>query len=731
MKIGSLRGKVDFGIITIREDEFRAVLQRFVPEESVEGERHYSVSRIQSTVGRQYLAVTVRCPEQGEGEAQDVARDLIEDLNPQWLLLVGIAGAVPDYEYTLGDVIAAMRLQDFCVGAALENRPPEYASSGGPMHKAVQDLLAFLPAVEARLRGWNDEVSIGMIKPPVELLPTNFYGDEQWQKKVQKTLERHYGPLSKPRPPLFTTGAIASSDWLIKDSETIKAWQKSARHIRAVEMELAGVYKAARRKKREYPILAIRGISDIVGFDRDPAWTAYACHSAAAFAYALIRSGLVSPRAIQGRAKSASLPSTQMPPLQPQTIESSEDDIVRRGLIGAFCTSVREPVTNIHKPAGDSGKHQKIYLEAIKRCFVESSQKEGKIRDESGGLWLNGEKLCGAVYAEQNQSPYDSLNLSLWRYISTFARGLAEANSTFGRNRSEDLMINGAFFVGNMVEEFLADGSSLYKGVALNASSQLEGRAGANTIIVGFIIPNGSSGGDLFNSLARSPVINAGELREYIYDFPITSDVGCDILLDVVPDGDQELLRFTGWRSRKDLLELDNYRIWTTSFKLIPKKERGFHVSNKKNGRWERREVVLPLSERIDHWELHELLDKANLESLDFVKQIYNKGEVKFFVSGENGASIELRSTRKVDRPRISNAPKKVSAVNFSQQLYCILPTNTHAVSGGANILIQTYLKDSNNALCFSKVTDEVLASYDTCEDFLDSAVPAIEFIFK
>ena len=45
------------------------------------------------------------------------------------------------------------------------------------------------------------------------------------------------------------------------------------------------------------PFLAIRGISDIVGFKRDPGWTAYACHSAAAFTRAFLCARPLAPPA--------------------------------------------------------------------------------------------------------------------------------------------------------------------------------------------------------------------------------------------------------------------------------------------------------------------------------------------------------------------------------------------------------------------------------------------------
>ncbi|HEX2689083.1 MAG TPA: hypothetical protein VHN14_20820 [Kofleriaceae bacterium] len=61
----------------------------------------------------------------------------------------------------------------------------------------------------------------------------------------------------------------------------------------AVEMESAGIDKAAHG--RNVPFLAIRGISDVVGFKRDPDWTAYACETAAAFARAFLLTRPIEP----------------------------------------------------------------------------------------------------------------------------------------------------------------------------------------------------------------------------------------------------------------------------------------------------------------------------------------------------------------------------------------------------------------------------------------------------
>ena len=297
MQAKDIKGKVDFGIITIREDEFAAVLKRFHPRDHAQGERLYGITETPTSSTESYLVATVRCIEQGTGEAQNVANDLINDLDPNWILLVGIAGGVPASEFTLGDVVAATRLHDFSIEAALQDRAPEYSIAGGPMHKSVQTLLAHLTAMRDKLRGWNTKASIGMSRPSVSISPEAFYGDAEWKDKVYKSINKHFGDGVAPHPPLVTAGSVASSDRLIKDSETIKEWQKAARHIQGIEMELAGVYRAARKNtSREYPILAIRGISDIVGFKRNDDWLEYACNTAAAFSSALLKTTPIAPR---------------------------------------------------------------------------------------------------------------------------------------------------------------------------------------------------------------------------------------------------------------------------------------------------------------------------------------------------------------------------------------------------------------------------------------------------
>jgi nucleoside phosphorylase len=58
-------------------------------------------------------------------------------------------------------------------------------------------------------------------------------------------------------------------------------------------MESAGIYKATQGSNVSF--LAIRGISDVIGFKREDEWTLYACETAAAFAQAFLLTRPIAP----------------------------------------------------------------------------------------------------------------------------------------------------------------------------------------------------------------------------------------------------------------------------------------------------------------------------------------------------------------------------------------------------------------------------------------------------
>lgn len=208
---------------------------------------------------------------------------------------------MPAHEYSLGDVCLASRLNDFSVSAAIEGKLPEYQQTGGPMHRDIERLLAWLPAMRDRLGDWNSEVSIGRPKPGVEVprgvTSKSLYGPRSVRRRTLDSLARHFPAEGQVRSPRFHIGPGATAGVLVKDTELLSRWQESARHLTHVEMEAGGVYEAARHGgKGEYPLLCVRGISDVVGLKRNPDWTEYACHSAAAFVHALLSHAPLNPQ---------------------------------------------------------------------------------------------------------------------------------------------------------------------------------------------------------------------------------------------------------------------------------------------------------------------------------------------------------------------------------------------------------------------------------------------------
>lgn len=295
------RGSIDVGIITIREDEFEAVLDRFPNRVLTKGSgSDYLIAELQSHDGQQCRVAIARSPEQGTGAAQGTASSMIHDLEPRWILVVGIAGGLPATEYSLGDVLLSQRMNDFAVTAVVDGEAPTYQDMGGPIALEAQKLIATLKGIKDQLGDWNSPNSVGKVRPtvvPPTLESKELYGDDKWKQSVIDSLNRNF-PVGQPsRRPYFHAAVMITGNTLLKSVTLARQWKQTARSTAAIEMELGGVARAAHLAGLGTRVLAVRGLSDIVGYARSPDWTDFACHSAAAFAHALVRTGhLRAPR---------------------------------------------------------------------------------------------------------------------------------------------------------------------------------------------------------------------------------------------------------------------------------------------------------------------------------------------------------------------------------------------------------------------------------------------------
>ncbi len=305
LKSSALRGKVDVGILTMREDEEDAVLSRFPPAAICEAVP-CGISYVTVEGGHYTVAVT-RC-QQGLNAAQKATDILIQELAPNWIAVVGIAGAVPDSDFTLGDVVIADHVHNLAL-AARKLGKESYSLAGGPVHALVDNVLKGLRARRVELQGWNTRAAIGAARPSFNVSAAKCYGTRAFQKEVRESLMLHFS--GKPRPPKFTIRAIASSNMLVQDEDLVKSWRLFIRHVAAIEMEFAGAYIAARGRARDggdVPVFTVRGISDVVGLRRQGSgdWTNYARHTAAAFTRALVEGNFLgSPRPGRPPGKSA------------------------------------------------------------------------------------------------------------------------------------------------------------------------------------------------------------------------------------------------------------------------------------------------------------------------------------------------------------------------------------------------------------------------------------------
>jgi nucleoside phosphorylase len=296
-----IKGKVHAAIITIRQDEYEAMESKLGDVRPVIGNNTYKYAELELDGGTSISVVLTRPIGQGNTRAQALASNIIYELDPGWLFLVGIAGGVPDKEYSLGDVVLATYLHDFSLTAANAEGVTRQ-SMGGDMHRDVDRFLS-TRAVGADGRKLSELAGFGtdpvlLNHPPVYAAGIRkselYYGSDGYQRRVKGAIEHRFPRGKRAGGPIVRQGPSANGNVLVKDDALLSQWQQSARHIVQVEMELGGVYEAARTGGREdYPILAIRGLSDIVGFARDSQWTEYACKTAAAYASAVLRSGFI------------------------------------------------------------------------------------------------------------------------------------------------------------------------------------------------------------------------------------------------------------------------------------------------------------------------------------------------------------------------------------------------------------------------------------------------------
>lgn len=282
---GDGMSRFDVGIVTMKEEEYEALLDKFSPMRHVPGhKRDYEVATLSTDRGDCQVAIT-RCAQQGNAFAQTAVSEMLADIKPRFLLVVGIAGGIPTVDFSLGDVVVSDYIQDLTLeDTGTVPGTERFNALGGPLHPSASRVVERLRAVERSAPPWNSNEAIARERPSLDGEHTT--DDADWNASIDEALVRH----AQRTNPIGTARKIASSDRLIKAPELLQKWRQVLKAVAAVEMESAGAYVPCQRN--DVPFLAIRGISDIVGWKRDEAWTLYACHTAAAYTKMLVGAGV-------------------------------------------------------------------------------------------------------------------------------------------------------------------------------------------------------------------------------------------------------------------------------------------------------------------------------------------------------------------------------------------------------------------------------------------------------
>src|ERR1051326_4472371 len=184
--------QADIAIVTIRDDELRAVRDRLkayrIEQPKGPSGRTYAYFAVPVRGGKKSFVALASAFEQGNDVSQLVTSDMIQDLDPQIILVVGIGGGVPDREFTLGDVIISSRIHNFNVSASTK-RTITFNDQGGT-HPFVSNLISAIRLNEDWLDGWNGPENLTMARPSADpsWVPLKPYGDEKWRQRVQDSL---------------------------------------------------------------------------------------------------------------------------------------------------------------------------------------------------------------------------------------------------------------------------------------------------------------------------------------------------------------------------------------------------------------------------------------------------------------------------------------------------------------------------------------------------------------
>ena len=255
--------KIDFLIITPLEEERDALLRQLpdvkkLAPESGDIRCYYSsnlpITFADNTTGIYSIVVTLLLG-MGRVQAANATTDGISRFQPDYVLLVGIAGGFAKAGVKLGDILVSDQIVDY--------ESQKLTSNGHKVHYKVYPTDARLLVASKNLRS------------------------NEWQQKITTSRTENGVPVRHIGPTLSGDKSVALGEFLALYAED---WPK----LKGVEMEAGGVASASFQAAQKPGFFMIRGVSDLANEDEQThtvqQWRSYACHVAASYTVALLES---------------------------------------------------------------------------------------------------------------------------------------------------------------------------------------------------------------------------------------------------------------------------------------------------------------------------------------------------------------------------------------------------------------------------------------------------------
>jgi predicted acylesterase/phospholipase RssA/nucleoside phosphorylase len=290
---GTYRGEsvqiveTDYAIVTTMEEAYLAVLDQLDRYNlTTNQDRVYARGYITAEDNQSRSVTVVRCTAQGDRKRCGVTRDFVQHIKPRFVFTCGIARGRPSTDCFLGDVVLGDSTHDLTALAEQPHGSMQPSTVSESWEQTMANMLSVLPAVQWLRSGvWGSPEAL-RVPRPAPSQNARLYGSDGLRKRAREA-EAAAHERDEPR---FMSGPIGFTDSVIPNTEQLSTVMRAPYGLLAVAMKSAGVYHTLMEENVGF--ISVLGINEVVGVERNDAWTRYACATASSFLVALLRSGV-------------------------------------------------------------------------------------------------------------------------------------------------------------------------------------------------------------------------------------------------------------------------------------------------------------------------------------------------------------------------------------------------------------------------------------------------------